>query len=247
MSGHSKWANIRVKKTAQDTKRGKVFTRHARLIEMAVREGGGGDPMMNTKLATAIENVKVDNVPNDNIQRAIKKGTGELKGEQMTEILYAAYGPGSVALLIECLTDNRNRTIGNVRTSIEKHGGKWAESGSVLFLFDRKGIVIARGNLTDELELLLIDAGAEDTERGDGIITVTTEKTNWAVIRDVLKNAGLQIQEAGIKYVPHQTVSVTDMDTAKKLLEMVEAIEEDDDVSEVHTNAEIDEAIVGKL
>ena len=136
MSGHSKWANIRIRKGAQDAKRGKIYTRHARLIEMAARSGGG--PETNAALRTAIENAKEDSVPNANIERAIKKGTGALKGEGMIEeVLYAAYGPGSVACLIECFTDNRNRTINHVRSVIEKHGGHWADSGSVQWLFTK--------------------------------------------------------------------------------------------------------------
>lgn len=137
MSGHSKWANIRVKKTAQDAKRGKVFTKHAKLIEIAAR-AAGGDPDTNNLLRTAIDNARAENVPNANIERAIKKGIGEGGSSNMEEVLYACYGPGSIACLIECLTDNRNRTIANLRGIIEKNGGKWAETGSVLFLFERK-------------------------------------------------------------------------------------------------------------
>lgn len=137
MSGHSKWANIRVKKTAQDFKRGKVFTKHAKLIEIAARVGGG-KPETNSTLRTAIDNARAENVPNANIERAIKKGIGALEGSQMEEVLYACYAPGSAACLIECLTNNRNRTIANLRALIEKHGGKWADVRSVLFLFERK-------------------------------------------------------------------------------------------------------------
>ena len=141
MSGHSKCANIRVKKTAQDAKRGKIFTRHARLIEMAASVGGG-DPRSNASLRVAIDNAKEDSVPNDNIERAIKKGTGALKGEAMQEVLYAAYLPGGVACLIECLTDNRNRTTANVKNTVSKHGGNFAETASVQWMFQRKGLVV---------------------------------------------------------------------------------------------------------
>ena len=144
MSGHSKWANIRVKKTAQDARRGKVFTRHARLIEIAARSGGG-DPEMNATLRTAIDNAKIDSVPNANIERAIKKGTGELKGEgQMEELTYEAYGPGGAAFIIECLTDNRARTIANVRSIITRQGGRMAEANAVMWMFERRGLVVGR-------------------------------------------------------------------------------------------------------
>lgn len=247
MSGHSKWSTIKHKKGAADAKRGKIFTKHAKLIEIAAREGGGGDISMNSQLATAVENAKADNVPNANIDRAIKKGTGELKGEVTAEVIYEAYAPGGTACIIECLTDNKNRTIANVRSTIEKRGGKWAESGSVMFMFQQKGIVIAKGSIDDETELKLIDAGAEDIQQDDGMITVTTDMTTWTKVRDVLKNKGLELQESGLKYIAMQDVSVDDPETAKKLMDFIEAIEEDDDVSEVHTNADISDDVAANL
>ena len=173
MSGHSKWANIRVKKTAQDARRGKIFTRHARLIEIAAR-AGGGDSRSNAALRTAIENAKLGSVPNVNIDRAVKKGTGESKGEAMGEIIYAAKGTRGTAYLIECLTDNRNRTLSNVKLLIQKCGGSFAESSSVLWMFGRKGVVSGHrisdtGLGMDELELALIDAGAGRHRRIGGI------------------------------------------------------------------------------
>lgn len=239
MSGHSKWANIRIRKGAQDAKRGKIYTRRARLIEMAAHNGG--DPMTNALLRTAIENAKEDSVPNANIERAIKKGTGALKGEGIIEeILYAAYGPGSIALLIECLTDNRNRTINHVRSVMEKNGGRWADSGSVQWLFTRKGVVVARGAGTwnDTLELQLIDAGAENIDRNEGTEVVTTV-AGWSKIRDLLKSAGFEIVTAGLKYIPEQSVPVNDEQIARQIVRLVEVIEEDDDVVEVFTNADL--------
>lgn len=248
MSGHSKWANIKHKKGAADAARGKVFTKHAKLIEIAAREGGGGDPGMNTKLATAIENAKADNVPNANIDRAVKKGTGELKGDITAEVIYEAYAPGGTACIIECLTDNKNRTIANVRSSIEKRGGKWAESGSVMFLFDRKGVVTAEiSSLTEEQQLTLIDAGAEDIAQDGSILTVTTDSKSWGKVRDALKGMGATVREAGLKYIAKQDVPVTDLESAQKLMGFIEHLEEDDDVSEVHTNADISEEIAAKL
>lgn len=243
MSGHSKWANIRVKKTAEDAKRGKVFTRHARLIEMAAREGGG-DPVSNASLRTAIDNAREDNVPKDNIERAIKKGTGALKGEAMQEIVYEAYGPGGTAFIIECLSDNRNRTAANVRSIIANRGGRLAESGSVGWMFERKGVVVGResgiGNRTadvEALELELIDLGAEDIAVEGDIIRVVTGIADWGEIRDCLKGKGFTILSAGLSCIPRQTMDVTDEVTAQKVSDFIEAIEEDDDVSEVHTNA----------
>ena len=247
MSGHSKWASIKHKKGAADAKRGKIFTRHAKLIEIAAREGGNGDQDMNPGLKAAIDNAKADNVPNANIDRAVKKGSGELKGEQTAAITYEAYGPAGVACIIECLTDNKNRTISNVRSTIEKRGGKWAESGSVKFLFDRKGVVIAQGKLDEEGELGLIDAGAEDIDRAGDIISVTTEADKWPQVRDALKASGLTVQEAGLKYVAKQEAPIADVDSAKKLMGFIDAIEEDDDVSEVHTNADISDEIAAQL
>ncbi len=247
MSGHSKWSTIKHKKGAADAKRGKIFTKHAKLIEIAAREGGGGDPTMNAALKAAIDNAKAENVPNANIDRAVKKGTGELKGDATVGVIYEAYAPGGTALIIECLTDNKNRTLPNVRTIIEKRGGKMAESGSVMFLFSQKGVVVANGTMNDELELSLIDAGAEDIEVSDEIVSVTTEVGSWTNVRDLLKEKGLEIQEAGMKYIAMQEVSVEDLESAQKLMDLISAIEEDEDVSDVHTNADISDEIASQL
>lgn len=243
MSGHSKWANIRVRKGAQDAKRGKIYTKHAKLIEIAAQRGP--DPASNAALRAAIETAKADNVPNANIERAIKKGSGELKGERMEEFMLAALGPGGVACLIECLSDNRNRTLGNVKLAIGKSGGTWTDSASVMWMFERKGQVIATDNgqrKTDNeieaLELELIDFGAEDFSYGDGVLRVVTSLQNWGQIRDFLKKNGWNIESAGLVYVPNQKTAVTDQATAEKLHAFIDAVEEDEDVSEVHTNAD---------
>lgn len=250
MSGHSKWHNIRVKKGAADAKRGKVFTRHAKLIEIVAQKGG--DPSMNPSLRAAIDNAKADSVPNANIERAIKKGSGELKGERMEEVVYAGYGPGNTALLIECLTDNKNRTLSNIKVALTKNGGSFAESSSVLWMFERKGVVTAKDARdkkqdANDTELGLIDAGAEDIEIDDGIVTVTTDMTNWTKVRDYLKQNGFEIQSAGIKYMPTQKAAISDLATAQKLMNLIDVIEEDDDVSEVHTNADINEEVMGQM
>ena len=237
MSGHSKWANIRVRKTAEDAKRGKVFTRHARLIEMAAR-AGGGDPVMNSSLRTAIDNARAENVPNANIERATKKGTGALQGEEMAEILYAAYGPGGVACLMECLTDNRNRTIANIKMITNKSGGTFADTNAVAWMFERRGVVVVQGQLPSELELQLIDVGAEDIQVDADIITIMTGKSDWTKVRDFLKDKGSDIRESGLKYVAKDRVTILDRETAQKIVAFVEALEGDDDVTEVFTNAE---------
>lgn len=244
MSGHSKWHNIRVKKTAEDARRGKIYTRHARLVEMAARSGGG-DPDTNAGLRAAIDNARAENVPNANIDRAIKKGLGDLKGEQMAEILYAAYGPSGVACLIECITDNKNRTLANVKLAVGKRGGNFAETGSVQWMFARKGVVVAKRGVAakqtpEELELELIDFGAEDIDVEGDTLTITTDIGNWAPVRDFCAKNGYEIVSAGQQYVPTQK-TVVSAQAAEKLMEFVEAIEEDDDVSQVFTNADIAE------
>ncbi|MBU2213827.1 YebC/PmpR family DNA-binding transcriptional regulator [Patescibacteria group bacterium] len=248
MSGHSKWASIKHKKGAADAKRGKIFTRHAKLIEIAAREGGGGEADMNPRLATAIENAKAENVPNANIDRAVKKGTGELKGEQTVAVTYEAYAPGGAAVIIECLTDNKNRTLSNVKSTIEKRGGKWAESGSVMWMFEKKWIVIGKGfPLSEDTELALIDAGAEDIDSSDNLVEVKTDATSWPKVRDALKETGYEVEEAGMKYVAKQEADIVDAESAKKLMDFTDAIEEDEDVAEVHTNANISDEVAAQL
>lgn len=249
MSGHSKWHNIRVKKGAADAKRGKVFTRHAKLIEIAAQRGG--EPDMNPALRTAIDNAKADSVPNANIDRAIKKGTGQLKGDKMEEVVYAGYGPGNSALVIECLTDNKNRTLSNLKVALSKNGGSFAETSSVLWMFARKGMVTAvkgpESKPLEEVELELIDFGAEDIEADGDMLSVTSDMAEWTRVRDFLKSNGYEIQSAGLKYMPTQKAEMKDVETAQKLMNLVEIVEEDDDVFEVHTNADIDEEVAGQM
>lgn len=240
MSGHSKWHNIRVKKTAADKARGKTYTKHAKMIEIAAQRGG--DSVTNSALKNAIAEAKADSVPNANIERAIKKGTGELKGEKMEEVMYACMAPGGVACLIECLTDNTNRTLGNVKTIISKNGGAFTESSSVLWMFARRGVVVAKkagAANVEELELELIDFGAEDVDASDDTVTVTTDVAGWTKIRDFLKQNGWEILSAGLRYVATQKAPLPGEAAMEQLAEFVSLLEEDDDVSEVHTNAEI--------
>ncbi len=234
---------------AVDAKKGKVYTKYARMIEIAARDGG--DPSSNVRLRTLIDAAKAESVPNANIDRAIKKGSGALGGEQMQEILYEGYGPEGSAFIIECLSDNRNRVLSNVKNILSKHGGRFAETGSVLWMFDRKGVVVASvpeedsssaqshlqdSTKRDTLELQLIDLGAEDVVFEENAIHVTTSISQWQGVRDVLQKLGFKIDTAELQYIPKQITSVTPgaMLTIEKLLEFLEA---DDDVSIVYTNA----------
>lgn len=244
MSGHSKWANIRVRKTSQDARRGKIYTRHARLVEMAARDGG--DANLNARLRTALENARADSVPGSIIDRAIKKGTGALKdAARMEEILYEAFGPGGTAFLIECLTDNRNRTISNVKAILHRHDGRFAENGSVSWMFTRKGVVRAvsdkrlAASEREALELKLIEVGIENIDWREDSLEAVTGPAEWGSVRDVLKQAGCTIEEAGLQCVPTQVVSITDPTLSSRIVSLMEALEADDDVSEVHTNAEL--------
>jgi YebC/PmpR family DNA-binding regulatory protein len=240
MSGHSKWHNIRVRKTATDARKGKVYTKYARLIEIAAREGGG-DLSSNVRLRTLVDSAKSESVPNANIDRAIKKGTGELKGEAMQEVMYEGYGPNGAALLIECLTDNRNRSLTAVKTALSKNGGRFAENGSVLWMFERKGIIFTEKlSLTqdalDTLELELIDHGVEDCTVLNDSLEITTAMTHLADAREFLKTKNIMITSADLQYIPKQTAPL-DADSLSKLTELIDILEENDDVSEVHTNA----------
>lgn len=249
MSGHSKWANIRVRKGAQDAKRGKVYTKYARLIEISAREGGG-DPSSNVRLRALIDSAKSESVPNANIDRAIDKGTGALKGEAMQEVTYEAYGPGGAAFIIEALTDNKNRTLSNVKMLLDKNGGRFAGNGSVLWMFERKGVVVAGaaegGVFPDQaalenLELELIDHGAEDFSTTAEHLQVVTDPAGWQKVRDFLKAKGMAVESAGLKHVPKQHADI-DAATWEKVDGLIQILEGDDDVSEIHTNARVTQA-----
>lgn len=245
MSGHSKWHSIRHKKGANDAARGKIFTRHAKLITIAAREGG--DPEMNPGLRLAIDNAKKENMPNNNIERAIKKGTGEDKdGAQLLEIVYEGYAPGGVAVLIETLTDNKNRTVSSIRSTFAKNGGNLGESGSVAFLFHKKGIILIK-NPNEDIEMTAIEAGAEDVVEEDGFLEVTTTPKELFAIKEALEKAGAKIESAEAKLVPANTVKVNDEPTAKKIMNLIEILEDNDDVSSVSTNVDIPAEIMEKV
>lgn len=236
MSGHSKWSTIKREKGAKDAARGAVFTKLSNAIAIAAR--GGADPDMNFALRLAIDKAKAANMPNANIQRSIDRGSGKLGGEQIQEVMYEGYGPGGVAILVECATDNINRTYPEVRLAFSKHGGNIAEKGAVAFQFDRKGVIRVKGK-GDELMLQALDAGADDVqEEGDESVIYTDPKA-LAQVRDNLKEAGLEITEAELTFVPNNTVEVTDAATAGKIMRLMDALDAIDDVTNTHVNFDI--------
>jgi YebC/PmpR family DNA-binding regulatory protein len=242
VAGHSKWAQIKRKKAINDNKRGQHFTRLIREITVAARSGGG-DPGMNPRLRLAIDTAKAANMPAENIDRAIKKGTGELEGVDYQEISYEGYGPGGVAIYIETLTDNPNRTVSDIRYVLSRNDGTMGTSGSVAWQFERKGQIYVDANRYDEDTTLLavLDAGAEDLRREDDIYVVTTELTAFNAVQEDLRAVGIVFEEAELTMVAKNTVDVTGSD-AQKLIRLLDALDDLDDVQKVHSNADIDEA-----
>lgn len=247
MSGHSKWSTIKRKKGAEDAKRGKIFTRLAREITQAAREGGG-DPDANASLRLAVEKARGANMPKDNIERAIKRGTGELEGGQLEEITYEGYAPHGVALLVKCLTDNRNRTLSEVRRVFNRSGGNLAEAGAVAWMFDTKGyIAVAVDDKDpDDIFMMAVDAGAEDVEISDEFVEVYTEPGDLHWIRDGLAGRGLTIEEAELSQVPKTTMTLAEKETLQ-VMGMIEALEELDDVQQVYSNLDISEEILATV
>jgi YebC/PmpR family DNA-binding regulatory protein len=247
MSGHSKWASIKHKKAVVDARRGQHFTKLARAISVAAHEGGG-DPTGNSALALAIQKARDASMPKDNIERAIAKGTGEgADMDQIETVLYEGYGPGGVALLIEALTDNRNRTGAEMRHLLGKHGGNLGEPGSVSYLFDKRGVIVVDANRYGEDDLMpAIDAGAEDIALDEDVYEVITEPADLAAAREALVNAGVEIESADLTQRPRARVPVDESD-AGKLLKLIDALEENDDVSAVHANFDVDSAVLERV
>ncbi len=235
MAGHSKWAKIHRGKAIEDAKRGAVFTRLGNAIAIAAKNGA--DPDMNFTLRLAIDKAKAANMPANNIQRAIDRGSGKLGGDQIQEVMYEGYGPGGVAILVECATDNTNRTYTFVKTAFNKHGGSIAEKGSVAYQFDRKGVIRINGS-GEDLLLQVLDAGAEDAEEVEGEIIVFTDPKQLAAVRDNLQTAGLAVIEAELSYQPQNIVEITDEATRDKVVRLMDALEELDDVVNTHVNFE---------
>jgi YebC/PmpR family DNA-binding regulatory protein len=247
MSGHSKWATIKHKKAALDAKRGKVFTRIIKEIMIAAR-GGGGDPDANPRLRTAVLAAKAVSMPNDNITRAIKRGTGEIEGGSIEEYTYEGYGPGGVAIVVEVATDNKNRAVSEIRHAFSKNGGNMGEQGSVAWMFERKGQILLEGEdlKEDDLMNLVLEAGADDLRQDGDTWEVLTATDALNTVQEALQKANIKIAEAKIAMIPKNLVPVEASHT-KGLLKLLDALEEHEDVQNVFSNADIDEEAMEAL
>jgi YebC/PmpR family DNA-binding regulatory protein len=241
LAGHSKWAQIKRKKAVTDQKRAAAWGKIIREITVAAKMGGG-DPGGNPRLRLAMDNARAANMPNDNIERAIKKGTGDLEGVDYQEISYEAYGPGGIAIYIEVLTDNVNRTVAEVRHALNKHGGNLGTSGSVAWMFDHRGQIVFDGERYDESTILdaALESGAQDMETDDDALIVYTDVADFHAVQDALRGRGLEWDSAELAMVPRTLVRVEGNDAAK-LVKLIELLEDSDDVQKVYTNADIDE------
>ncbi len=247
MSGHSKWATIKHRKGAADAKRGKLFAKLIKQVEVAAR-AGGGDPDSNPALRTMYQKARDNSVPLDTIERAIKRGTGELEGVSYTSVTYEGYAPGGVALYIECLTDNRNRTSGDVRSTLTRHGGSLAEPGSVAWQFERKGVVTVPSSVDeDELMMAVLDAGAEDILEDSEFRRVVTEPGDLQSVRQALVDADLPFESADLSMLPTSTVTVSDPSMARQVLRLVDLLDDLDGVQDVHSNFDVDVGLLEEL
>ncbi|HEY7732944.1 MAG TPA: YebC/PmpR family DNA-binding transcriptional regulator [Gaiellaceae bacterium] len=246
MSGHSKWSSIKHKKGAADAKRGKLFSKLSRAITVAAKEGGG-DPAGNLALQNAIEKARSYSMPKDNIERAIAKGAGEgADGSSYETVVYEGYGPDGVAVLVEALTDNRNRTASDVRHLFTKHGGNLGATGAVSWQFERRGIVLVGAGDADEDELVLLaaDAGADDIELDGSAFQVSTAPEALSAVRQAIEGAGFTVESAELSMIPKTTVAIDDESTAKQVIRLVEGLEENDDVQDVYANFDIPEHVL---
>ena len=248
MSGHSKWANIKHRKAAQDAKRGNLFQKLVRAIIIAAKDGGG-DPAMNMRLKTAIERAKAVSVPNDNITRAIKRGTGELGDISYDELTYEAYGPSGIAVLVNVMTDNRNRTTPEIRALLSRNGGQMGESGSVAWMFDRKGVIEVKGEGLDEdaLMTLGLDSGMSDMEPNDEGFTLYCEPSDLDNLQKALEDNKYVVENAEVSMIAKTPVEISDPEAARKVLRLVDALEEHDDVQNVYSNFEIPDEVAAKI
>jgi YebC/PmpR family DNA-binding regulatory protein len=244
MSGHSKWSTIKRKKGAADAKRGKLFTKAIKEITIAAREGGG-DPSANPRLRLAVDNAKSINMPADNIERAIKKATGELEGVTYHELTYEGYATGGIALLVEVATDNKNRTVAEVRHLFSKHNGSMGESGSVAWMFEKKGIISLpkQEKSEDEVLEIVLNAGAEDLNTEDEFFEIQTDVESFEPVRKALLNKNLNVENASLQWIAKNTLNIKGED-AEQVLKLVEALEDCDDVQNVYTNADFDEEFI---
>ena len=249
MSGHSKWHSIQHKKGANDAARGKIFTKHGKMITLAARSGG--DPDINSTLRMEIDRAKAVNMPNANIERAIKKGSGTDKDAAiMMELQYEGYGPAGVAMLDDTITDNKNRTVTGVRTGFSKNGGNMGESGSVAWMFHRKGVLIIKDvseEKAEEIEMMAIELDAEDVSFENEILEITTDAKYLMTIKDELEKQGVRVNNAEIAMISENKIKISNVEDAQKILHLIQALEDDDDVSAVHSNADFDEEVIKKL
>lgn len=248
MAGHSHWASIKHKKGAADAKKGKAFSKIARMITVAARKGGG-DPDMNAKLQLAIDKARAVNMPKDNIERAIQKGTGDSSGDmELFECLYEGYGPHGVALMVEILTDNKNRTAPEIRKLFERFGGNLGESGCVSWLFDKKGLIVIQNRNVNEDDLMsiVLDAGAEDLQKLGDIFQVICSQADLDLIRKIVEKKGITIESAEVAWVPKSAVDL-DVMAGKKVLDLIEALEDHDDVQNVHSNFNLTQALLSEI
>ena len=246
MSGHSKWSSIKHKKGAADAKRGKLFSKLSRALIVAAREGGA-DPGANLALANAIEKARSYSMPKDNIERAIARGSGaDSDADAFEQVIYEGYGPNGVAVIVEALTDNRNRTAADVRAAFTKHDGNLGGSGSVAWLFERRGLILVDSHGVDEDELMLAAAegGAEDVERDGSSFRVTAGPEELTAVREAIESAGITVDSFELTMVPKTTVNLEDESAAKKTLRLIDALEENDDVQEVYSNFDIPERVM---
>jgi YebC/PmpR family DNA-binding regulatory protein len=244
MSGHSKWSTIKHKKGAADAKRGRIFTRLIKEITVAARMGGG-DPDANPRLRTAIASAKAENMPKDNIERAIKKGTGELEGVNYEEVTYEAYGPGGVAVLVECLTDNKNRAVAELKHIMDRHAGSLGEPGCVAWMFKKKGLIVLDREGVDEEHLLdlALEAGAEDVKEEETTFEVLTEPSDFEPVRAAIEEAGLAYGMAEVSMIPQNTVQLEGKQ-AQQMLNLMEALEDAEDVNRVYANFDIPDDVM---
>jgi YebC/PmpR family DNA-binding regulatory protein len=248
LSGHSKWANIKHRKAAQDAKRGNLFQKLVRAIIVAAKEGGG-DPSMNMRLKTAIERAKAVSVPIDNIMRGIKRGTGEIEGAAYEELTYEAYGPSGIAILIEVMTDNRNRTTPEIRALLTRNGGQMGDAGSVAWMFERKGVVEVKGQGLDEDGLMScgLEAGMTDMEPSDEGYTLYSEPSDLHALREALEKAKYVVESAESPMVPKTPLEITDVETARKIFRLIDILEEHDDTQNVYSNFDIPDDVAAQI
>jgi len=243
MSGHSKWHTIKHKKGALDAKRGKIFTKMIKEITVAARTGGSGDVDSNARLRKAVNDAKAQNMPNDTIDRAIKRGMGELEGASYDEVVYEGYGPSGVAVMVEAMTDNRNRTVAEIRHIFSKNGGNMGEAGSVGWMFDKKGYIVVDKAAKSEEELfdIAIEAGAEDMQDDGDVYEILTSPENFDTVNEAIKKAGIEPQAAEVSMIPQNYIKLEGGD-AKTMMKLYDALDDNDDVQKVYANFDIDES-----